>query len=229
MPTPPVRLLVCDDHRILGDAISAIAARDRAIEVVAPPVTRAEGLEEAVTANAPDVVLLDVTFERGSMSGLEAAAGLAERYPSVRVLFLTSRDDPELLVAAAELGTAGVVHKSDSLEDLLPTILRVARGEDLFDAPTLARAVREVAVAREAAAAAAKPLERLSPRERQVLDLLAEGATNADVAARLVISERTVEGHVAAVLSKLDARTRTEAVAIATVAGSGGAKPRGLP
>ncbi|HWC32186.1 MAG TPA: response regulator transcription factor, partial [Actinomycetota bacterium] len=151
----------------------------------------------------PDVLLLDELLPDGS--GIDAAADLSEVVPGMRILILTSVEDDRVVAAAMQNGCSGVVTKDRPLEELLRAIRAVARGQSVFDAAALIGPARN----------STGPGSDLTPREHDVLRLLADGVSNAEIASRLGLSLNTVRNYIQTILGKLDAHSKLEAVAIA--------------
>ena len=211
----PTRVLLCDDHAVLRAGLKALLAGERGVEVVGEASDGAEAVEQAISLR-PDVALLDITMP--GLDGLEAARRIHARAPGVKVLMLTMHDDPEYLYRALDAGASGYVLKRAAESDLMEAIRTVMR-EDAFLAPAAQRQLVADYAARRARGELTTPVERLTPREEEVLRLLAQGYTNPEIAAALVISLKTVETHRAHVLSKLGLRKRAELVRYARTHG----------
>lgn len=208
----PIRLLVCDDHRVLTEALEMILERDAELEMVAPPVHSPEEAIEICRRDQPDVVVMDISFE-GSMTGIEATRRITEVSAATGVLIVTTHHDDALMVEAAEAGASGYLSKTEGVEAVLRAAKAVARGEVLFDGAALTKLMSRVSKEREASRLARARLNRLTEREREVLDLLTTGLRNDEIAQRLFISPFTVQSHVSNILGKLGLRSKTEAVA----------------
>ena len=188
--TTPVRVLIADDHRLMREGTAALLAADPRIDVVG----LASGGREAVELAArlkPDVALLDVGMP--DIGGVEACAAIRARLPGVRVLMLTVSEDALDVRAALSVGAAGYLLKDIPPDELVTAVL----GASMVMASTEA------------------PVDELSVREREVLELLGRGLRNREIAERLVVSEATVKTHVRHVLEKLRLRNRAEAAAFA--------------
>ena len=204
----PVRVIVADDHQLMREGTAALLGADERIEVVG---LARDGREAIALADRrkPDVVLLDLNMPE--VGGLEACARLrAQEGPEV--LVLTVSDEEPDLYAALRVGAAGYLTKDMPPAELIEAVLAVARGEPRI-APAMAS--RMLVDLGRAPAAEPDPLDTLSARERDVLELLAEGLRNREIADRLVIGEATVKTHVRHVLEKLRFRNRAEAAAFA--------------
>ncbi|MEU5083893.1 MULTISPECIES: response regulator transcription factor [Streptomyces] len=192
----PVRVLLAEDQGMMRGALALLLGMEEDIEVVAQ-LGSGDGIVDAVLARSADVALLDI--ELPGMSGLDAAAELRTRAPGCRVLILTTFGRPGYLRRAMEAGAAGFLVKDGPVEELAAAIRRVLAGETVVD-PVLA-----------AAALSAGP-SPLTPRECEVLKASVDGATVADVAARLHLSESTVRNYLSSAIGKTGTRNRTEAV-----------------
>ncbi|MEV4341533.1 response regulator transcription factor [Streptomyces sp. NPDC049590] len=191
-----VRVLLAEDQGMMRGALALLLGLEEDIEVVAQ-LGSGDGIVDAVLARRADVALLDI--ELPGTSGLDAAAELRVRAPGCRVLILTTFGRPGYLRRAMEAGAAGFLVKDGPVEELAAAIRRVLAGETVVD-PALA-----------AAALSAGP-NPLTPRECEVLKASVDGATVADIAARLRLSESTVRNYLSAAIGKTGTRNRAEAV-----------------
>jgi two-component system response regulator DesR len=194
-----VRILLADDQELVRDALSALLDLQEDFEVVAS-VGRGDRVVEAAEAERPDVALLDI--EMPGLDGLAAAALLTDRVPETRVVILTTFGRAGFLRRAMEAGAVGFVVKDAPAETLADAVRRVMRGERVVD-PALA------------AATLASGVSPLTARERDVLIAARSGATVADIAGRLYLSEGTVRNYLSAAVTKTSARNRMEALRIA--------------
>ncbi|MFJ7899130.1 response regulator [Streptomyces sp. NPDC096198] len=193
---PPVRVLLAEDQGMMRGALALLLGMEEDIEVVAQ-VAAGDAIVDAVRDHRPDVALLDI--ELPGMSGLDAAAVLRERAPDCRVLILTTFGRPGYLRRAMEAGAAGFLVKDGPVEELAAAIRRVLAGETVID-PALA-----------AAALSAGP-SPLTARERDVLNASVDGATVADIAGKLHLSESTVRNYLSSAIGKTRTRNRMEAM-----------------
>ncbi|MFI0234167.1 response regulator [Streptomyces sp. NPDC017086] len=191
-----VRVLLAEDQGMMRGALALLLGMEEDIEVVAQLGT-GDGIVDAVLAHRPDVALLDI--ELPGMSGLDAAAELRVRAPGCRVLILTTFGRPGYLRRAMEAGAAGFLVKDGPVEELAAAIRRVLAGQTVVD-PVLA-----------AAALSAGP-NPLTARECEVLRASVDGATVADIALRLRLSESTIRNYLSSAIGKTGTRNRTEAV-----------------
>jgi two-component system, NarL family, response regulator DesR len=197
--TDVIRLLLADDQALVRGALSALLSLESDLEVVAE-VASGDAVVPAVLEHRPDVALLDV--EMPGLDGISATAALHEALPGVRVLIVTTFGRPGFLRRAMEVGAAGFLVKDAPVAELATAIRAVVAGERVID--------RELAAA--ALAIGATPL---SAREADVLREAADGATVADIARRLFLSEGTVRNYLSSAIGKTGARTRVEAARVA--------------
>jgi two-component system response regulator DesR len=198
-----IRVLLADDQHMVRGALAALLSLEGDIDVVAE-VGRGDEVVEAARAAQPDVALLDV--EMPGLDGIAAAAALRVAVPGCRVLILTTFGRPGYLRRAMEAGALGFVVKDTPAAELARAVRRVAAGERVVD-PALAAATL---------AGGASPL---TGRERDVLVAARDGATIADIAARLFLSEGTVRNYLSAAITKTSTRNRVEALRVAEVNG----------
>jgi DNA-binding NarL/FixJ family response regulator len=208
-----VRVVLVDDHALMRQGISTILSAQPGLEVVGEASSGEEALE-VVLRTRPDVVCMDV--EMPGIGGLEATRRLvADPSVTAHVLMLTTFEREDYLLAALDAGASGFLLKNARPENLVDGVRAVAAGEALL-APELTRAVIERAVARDRTTAPTGVMpEQLTEREGDVLRLIAQGLSNDEIAARLVIGRATVKTHVSNVLMKLSLRDRVQAVAYA--------------
>ena len=206
-----LRLVVCDDHRLLLDTIAgALTARGFTVEAL---VTTADEAVRAVLASDPDVAIMDLHLAEGD--SIAATAEIVRAHPRTKVLLLSATTDPDLVRAGIEAGASGFVRKDQSIDGIIRRLELVASGEVAFDLGVLRTAVNSKA----RQTPARQLLHRLSHREREVLGLLVEGCSTAQIAGRLQIAESTARTHVQNVLVKIGAHSRLQVAAIATQTG----------
>lgn len=213
---PPIRVFLADDHAVLRAGLKALLSAQADMDVVGEAGDGLEALQE-VERIRPDVVLADVGMP--GLSGLELTRRLKESLPETRVLILTVHEDQSFLHRALRAGAAGYLVKRAAEEDLLAGIRAVARGE-AFLLPSMTKGLIEDYLRRASRGRAAdksespepNPFDGLTPREVQVLRLIAQGYSNAQIAEALVISVKTVESHRARIVEKLGLRSRVELV-----------------
>jgi DNA-binding NarL/FixJ family response regulator len=206
-----IRVLIADDEAMVRRGFRMIVQGEPGLEVVA----EAPDGEHAVAAArrfAPDIVLMDIRMPR--LDGLAATRAILADGGATRVLILTTFDLDEYVYEALRAGASGFLLKNAPPEELIEAIRVVARGDALLD-PAVTRRVIETFAGEPAAA----PLDELTPREREVLVLLARGLSNAEIATELIVGAGTVKTHVAAILAKLGLRDRTQAAIAAYESG----------
>jgi DNA-binding NarL/FixJ family response regulator len=194
-----IRVLVADDHQIVRGGIVALLAAEHDIEVVGQAADGAEAVELALELE-PDIVLMDLRMPR--LDGDEATARILAANPSIRVVVLTTYETDSSILTAIEAGANGYLLKAAPQDEILAGIRSVARGE-----VALAPSIAALLVNRVKA-----PVVTLSPRETEVLALVAQGESNPAIAARLFLSEATVKTHLLHVFEKLEVSDRTRAV-----------------
>ncbi|MER5864907.1 response regulator transcription factor [Kitasatospora sp. NPDC002040] len=209
----PLRVVIADDQALVRTGFGMILAAD-GIEVVAGAADGAEAVT-AVLRTRPDVVLMDIRMPR--MDGIEATRRiLADAAPDgVRVVILTTYDLDHYVYAALAAGASGFLLKDVTPEHLVAAVRLVQSGDALLAPAITRRLVERFARPGEPAAALHRDLSGLTPRELEVLRLLATGLSNAELADRLVLSPTTVKTHIGRILSKLDLRDRVQAVVLA--------------
>jgi DNA-binding NarL/FixJ family response regulator len=202
-----------DDHPVVRFGVKHILDAEPDIEVVAE-LDGMRGIEDAINRFEPDVVLLDL--ELGEIDGVEALRQVREIAPQLKVIVYTSHDEEDYIIQAAELGVDGYLLKGSPKEEIVGAIRSVNEGGSAIESKVAAKLMSHMT---KRSAKARQPVIEFSKREKQVLELLAGGKTNRDIGAALFISESTVKFHVHAILSKLDASNRTEAVSMAVQQG----------
>jgi two-component system response regulator DevR len=203
-----LKVFLLDDHEVVRAGIRGLLEADGGIEVVGEAGTAEEAIQR-VPALRPDVAVLDVRLPDGD--GVEVCRELRSRMPELRCLMLTSFADDDALFAAIMGGASGYVLKQIRGTDLVSAIVRVGQGESLIDPILTKRVLDRLRSGPEQD----ERLARLSEQERKILDLLAEGLTNRQIAGRLFLAEKTVKNYVSNLLTKLGMSRRTEAAAFA--------------
>ena len=200
-----IRVLIVDDHAVVRGGLSdfLLAYDDLELCGEAPSGEAALLLCDRVE---PDVVLMDLVME--GMDGAEATAAIRAAHPNIQVIALTSFREEDLVQKAIQAGAIGYLLKNVSAEELAEAIRNAYRGRPTL-APEAAQALMQAATHQNS------PSEELTPRQTEVLELLVKGMRNPEIAERLTVSEATVKHHVRAILEKLGASNRSEAVAIA--------------
>lgn len=215
MSAAPIRVLLVDDHVVVREGLRHVLGAAQGFDVVGEAGTGAEALALAVERR-PDVVLLDLTMP--GMSGLDVTAALRERLPGARVLVLSMHDQGEYVVAAVRGGAHGYVLKDADPGELRAAIRAVHGGAGYFS-PAVARHLGAAVRGEVPAEAPRNRLERLTPREREVLARIAAGHTNREIATQLGISPRTVESHRESLMKKLSLRSVAELTRFALQSG----------
>jgi NarL family two-component system response regulator LiaR len=204
-----ISVLIVDDHAVVRRGIRALLEAEQGFDVLADVGSGGEAVLLAADL-APDVVLMDLVMP--GMDGVKATRLLKQRSPRSQVLVLTSYHEDEHIFPAIQAGALSYLLKSATLDELLESIRKAARGEAVLHPHVAARLVQELAgTPREMAMLYAS----LSEREREVLRLIADGRSNTEIAERLVISETTVKSHVSNILGKLHVADRTQAAVYA--------------
>ncbi|MFL6293862.1 MAG: response regulator [Thermoanaerobaculia bacterium] len=195
-----IRILLADDHPVVRDGLAAMLATQPDFAVIGEAGNGAEALTEAARLH-PDVVLMDL--EMPELDGIEAIRRLRAADPSVQVVVLTAFDTDERIVGAIQAGAQGYLLKGAPRAEIFAAIRTVSAGGALIPPVIASKLLRQV---RE---------DALTAREKEVLELVAAGLANGEIAGRLFISERTVKFHVSSILAKLGAKNRTQAVRVA--------------
>jgi DNA-binding NarL/FixJ family response regulator len=199
------RILLADDHTVVRSGLRLVLDAEPDLQVVAEVGDGAEAVRRAL-ADDVDLAILDITMPR--MTGLQAAHELSARKPELRILILSMHDSEQYLYEALRAGAAGYVLKSVADRDLVEACRAAMRGEP-FLYPGAVRALIRDYLERARAGEAVRE-DPLTPREREIVTLIAESRTSKDIAQLLVISEKTVERHRANILEKLELRDRVE-------------------
>ena len=211
-----IRVLIADDHAVLRAGLRMLIGAQRDMEVVAEAGDGDEALRKTLETR-PDVALIDITMPGGG--GIKAIGRIRQESPTTRVLVLTMHDVPAYLRSALAAGASGYVVKSAADSELLSAIRSVHRGRTVLD-PALAVTVVQGVLGKKAVGGqAGGPANPLSPREREVLDLVAQGYTNQQMADRLGLSVKTVETYRSRLVEKLGLRSRAELVRYALDSG----------
>ncbi len=215
-------MFLLDDHEMVREGIRSLLESDEELLVVGDAATAAEALTRIPLAR-PDVAILDVRLEDGS--GIEVCRDVRSAHPEISCLMLTSYADDEALYASVMAGASGYVLKQIRGRDLAEDVKKVAGGASLMDPRAVARVVERIAHPPQVSPA----LAQLSPQERRLLEFIAEGLTNRQIAEAMFLSEKTVKNYVTGLLNKLNMSNRTEAAVFATKLKRPGAEPSPNP
>lgn len=199
-----MRILIVDDHKVVRDGIRYMLSDAPDIEIVGEAGS-AEAMFEIIDEDPLDVVLLDIRME--GMTGLDALSRIAADFPQIRVLMLSMHDQPGYVRRAIELGASGYLLKSAGRDEILAAISAVSEGETYIQSSLIEPLLAAVK-------GSPRQTGRLSPREHQVLQLIANGSENKQIARELRLSEATVKTYIRGVFDRLDVSSRAEAVAV---------------
>ena len=200
--TEPTRVLIIEDHQVVAEGLAALINDQEDMTVVGAAGTVVESVERVIELK-PDLVLVDFRLTDGT--GADAATAIRQMRPDTKLIFLTREDSDAARIAALEAGASGFIHKSRAAQEVVDAIRTVAEGGTLFTPRTIATLLntrREVE----------SQLEKLTPREKEVLRLMAEGTSSRDIASQLGISYTTVRTHIRSLGSKLGVHSKLEAI-----------------
>jgi DNA-binding NarL/FixJ family response regulator len=209
----PIRVVIIEDQWMIRDGLTALAQIGNNIEVVATGVNGNEALALAAE-HSPDVILMDIKMP--NLDGLEATRRIKQSQPNIHILVLTTFEEDHLIQKALAVGAAGYLTKDIAAEDLADAISTAAKGIIQLTPNVASRLVSSSATTRSTNPDMQATIDHLTPRERDVLRLLATGASNPDIAKALDLSTGTVKNHVSAILRQLGITDRTQAAVIAT-------------
>ena len=204
--TENIRVVVADDQHIVREGLVTVLSLIEGVSVVGEAAHGAEAVEQ-VAEHQPDVVLMDLRMP--GVDGVEATRRVSTEHPDTAVLVLTTFDDDASISAALTAGARGYLTKDAGRDDIAAALCAVARGQSTFDAGVTAKIIAGLK------APAPTGWDALTPREREVLQLIGAGRTNAEIAAELFVSAATVKTHINNLFTKLDIRDRAHAVRIA--------------
>jgi DNA-binding NarL/FixJ family response regulator len=205
---PPVRVLIVDDDALMRAGLRAVLSSDPGVNVVGEAADGSAAPDSARRLR-PDVVLMDVRMP--GVDGIRATREVLATSPEVRVVILTTFEEDDYIFGALGAGASGFLLKRTRPEELIAAVHTIAAGDSLL-APSVTRRVIDRMATRPPPAPEGDRLDALTAREREVLELVARGLSNGEIAAELVIEESTVKTHVKRILGKLGARDRVQAV-----------------
>jgi RNA polymerase sigma factor (sigma-70 family) len=202
LKTETTRVLIVEDHQVVAEGLAALINDQDDMRVIGSAASVADSVAKAVELK-PDLVLVDFRLTDGT--GADAATAIRQMRPDTKLIFLTREDSDAARIAALEAGASGFIHKSRAAQEVVDAIRAVAAGGSLFTPRSIAQLLntrREVE----------SQLERLTPREKEVLRLMAEGTSSREIASRLGISYTTVRTHIRSLGSKLGVHSKLEAI-----------------
>ncbi len=211
-----ISVLIADDHPMFRKGVRALLQAAPEFEIAGEASTGEEAVAAAIQLQ-PDLILMDIKMP--GVNGIEATRQILRASPHIAILILTMFEDDDSVFSAMRAGARGYVLKGADQDQLLPAMLATARGEAIFGPGIAQRVLSYFSAVRSAPAIL--PFPELTEREREILDLVAQGRTNGEIAERLVLSQKTVRNHVSNVFSKLQVVDRAQAVARARDAGFG--------
>jgi DNA-binding NarL/FixJ family response regulator len=212
----PIRIVLADDHPVYRDGLRALIDRSPDLELVGEAATGLEVVAMAASGT-PDVILMDIAMP--GITGIEATRQILQTQPDVRILVLTMSEDDDSLFAAMRAGARGYLPKDADSQDLVRAIRAVAVGDVIFGESMATRLQSFFRADR--VRPASDPFPELTDREDEVLELIARGRSNTEIARRLEISDKTVRNHVANIFNKLHVADRSQAIVRAREAGLG--------
>lgn len=211
---PEIRVVIVDDDPLVRSALSHFVSRDPEITVIAEAETGREGIE-TVERERPDVVMMDVQMPE--MNGIEATAVIAERWPEVRILAVTTLDGSDTVLPMLSAGASGYMLKDSSAASIVAAVREVHSGASSLSPRIASLLIQHVRDTEPVASDGT--LEELTERESEVLQRLAQGMSNAEIARSLIVSEGTVKAHLGRIMSKWHVRDRVQILVTAAQAG----------
>jgi two-component system response regulator NreC len=194
-----IKIMIADDHRILRQGIRSLLASQEDFEIIAESSDGRETVKEAIK-HKPDVVLMDIAMP--NLNGFEATRQIKKKLPETKILVLSMYRDDEYILQALQAGVSGYVLKDVAVEELI-TAIRAVNNSQYYLSPSISRTVIDASLGK-IEKADREPFDLLTPREREIVQLIAEGYTNKEIAAKLFISVKTVDAHRSHIMEKLD-------------------------
>lgn len=208
----PITILIVDDERTFGEALQLALRQEKDLKVIDVAVDGDTAMR-VVDEQHPDVVIMDVAMP--GMNGIEATRRIKEEDPDAQVLILSGHEDPLLLARAVQAGAVGLLRKTEAIVNVASSVRRAYRGESIHEQEEVESAMRRLRHRRDAEADAKRRLERLTPRERQILERMATGMPSDAIAKALGMSPHTLRTHTQNILTKLGVHSKMEALVIA--------------
>jgi DNA-binding NarL/FixJ family response regulator len=205
-----IRLVIIDDQVLICEGLRGILSNVPDIQIVGEAYNGSQGLE-VIEETLPDVVLMDLKMP--VMNGIQATRAIRERWPEIRILVLTAYDADEWVFDAIRAGATGYLLKDTPRAEMVAAVKKTAAGKTIVDADVAGKLFAHIS--QIGSLPASDLISELSERESDVLKLLARGLTNADIAARLYLTEGTIRNYVSSILTKLDVADRTQAALVA--------------
>lgn len=214
MPTDrkAIKVLIVDDQRTFGEALQVALSREKDMRVV-DVVTDGDAAVEAAAEHRPDVVLMDVAMP--GMSGIEATRRIKDAEPEAQVLILSGYEDDLLLARAVQAGALGLLRKTEAVVDVARTVRRASKGESLHEEEEIEGALRRLRHRRDQDSSAEQRLARLTPREVEILQAMAQGLPPDEIARSLTMSPHTLRTHTQNIITKLGVHSKLEALVLA--------------
>jgi DNA-binding NarL/FixJ family response regulator len=208
----PIRVLICEDHRTFAEALQRVIDLESGLEVITVAHDGREAVDLAVE-NRPDVVLMDM--EMPELDGIQATRRIMKASPDTKVVILSAHYDDTLVARAVEAGAAGYLTKTRSVGDVADAVRAAAEGEPLIDAEEAGRVMAMLRLRREEDAHARDRVRRLTPRQVEILQKMADGMSSEAISRSLEISPQTLRTHVQNILTRLKVHSKIEALALA--------------